>query len=136
MDWSFSTGDGPWAVVPFNAVDYTATAPMTWTVDQADVNSYAYSIRGKTIVLAVNVYNSSVGGTPSLELQVKLPLGLIVKRKVNGYCLIGENGSLEIGGAFVEAGNTSLRIRKVPNTNFSLSTNGTLVFASLTFEVE
>jgi hypothetical protein len=69
---------GEWTDVPYNAADFYASGSMTWTVEAGDLRGYRYMIVGKTLFIQFAIVGSSVGGTASTALMIKLPAGLVV----------------------------------------------------------
>jgi hypothetical protein len=73
-----TTPMGEWTVVAFNAADFTAIGAMTWTVASGDLNSYTYTLWGKTMLLAFKISTSTVGGVANSELRIAIPGGYVV----------------------------------------------------------
>ena len=66
----------PWITVPFNAGDFTASGSMTWTLASGNLIAFAYRLPNPNVMqVSLYIYNSTVGGTASGELYVKLPAG-------------------------------------------------------------
>ena len=136
VDWSFSTGDGPWAVVPYIASNFTASGSMTWAVEEGDVVTYAYSVRGKTITVAFTLKNYTIGGTPSQDLRLAIPLGLISKRHIDNPVFLIDNSVRQIGLAVVLADSTTIAIQKTDLSNWTPVTNNGFIAGQVTFEVQ
>lgn len=71
---------GSWIDVPYNAANFTATPGMTWTVDPADVVSFAYTLVGQTLSMVVHLITTTPGGTAGLELFIAIPGGFVPAR--------------------------------------------------------
>jgi hypothetical protein len=129
---------GAWTTVSHTAGDFTGSGSMTWTVDAGDLDHFAYTIMGKTMVLALNVITSSVGGTPATLLLVKIPGGY--KAKAGQKCAYesNDNGTRQIGTAFTAAASALISLRVTANTStaWAAATNTTDVSFTCTFEIE
>lgn len=67
---------GDWINVAFNAADFTGNGSMVWAVDPGDVSLNKYWLKEKSLHWAWVIQTSSVSGTPSANLLMKLPVGL------------------------------------------------------------
>ena len=124
-----------WTTPTFTSGDYTANNSMTWTVASGDVSTYAYKIRGKTMTVAFRILTSTVGGTPSTQLQIAIPASKTATKAMLNPCYISDNGTDAIGYARVEAAGTLILIQLVDASNFTASTNQTNVIGEITFEI-
>jgi hypothetical protein len=123
----------------YNAGDFTGFLSMTWTVDAGDVFGYSYYLKGRQLTVAINIANSTVGGTPSQSLLVAVPGGFTSAAHVvsvgtgrdNGAALETIQLTAQGGGASVIQCN-----RGFNGTFWSASTNQTSVDAQITFEVQ
>ena len=141
--WRLRTHEqGAWITPTFNAAEYAALAPMTWTVDAADVSAFGYRLSGKTLRVSFNVNFTTVGGTLTGQLWRTIPGGFVASRitwgvymKLEGAtpwavcsCLVAPsvNSGLSIG-FFSDLG---------AGANWSAQTNLTGIRVSLEFEVQ
>jgi hypothetical protein len=131
-----TTNDGVWIVPAFQATDFTAKGTMTWTVERGDVTTWAYTRIGNTVIASFVLGNTSVGGTPTEQLQIILPPSVLIARNAAALIRIVEVGVGNVAGwAGVSPGQNYIALLKLDNSNFQLSTNGTHVYGQITFEV-
>jgi hypothetical protein len=124
-----------WTTPSFSAGDYTASESMTWTVASGDVTTSAYSITGKRMTWAFQIDTTTVGGTPSNELRIAIPGSKTATKTMSNAVQLLDNNTYVSGFCFVLAGETTLRIRRSDNANFTASTNLTYVNGQITFEI-
>ena len=67
---------GEWVAVPYAAGDFTSDG-AAWTVEAADVTALRYTLIGKTMFLAFNLYATSLGAGTTTELRIKIPGGFL-----------------------------------------------------------
>lgn len=122
----------------FAAGDFTASGSMTWTVAEADVVTYAYCIAGKRMRVIFTLNTTSVGGTPSNTLKIKVPGGYTVAKTANTPCWIYDNSASvrAIGNAQTSASGTTIDITKGDLSNFTASSDLTYVWGEIEFEVQ
>jgi hypothetical protein len=108
---------------------------MTWTVAAGDVTTYAYIIEGKKMTVAFNIKTSTVGGTPSTQLLLKIPASKTATKAMETLAIVVDNGTTSVGQCFVTAGGTNIGIAHLPLANLSASTDNTLVQGIITFEI-
>jgi hypothetical protein len=128
---------GAWVTPAFNAGDFTASGSQTWTVIAGNVTTYGYTLVGKTMTVAFNIASTSVGGTPSTELRIKVPTGATVAKTILVPIRIVDNGAAAVVGiAQVSASGTFISCYKdlSQTANWSASTN-TGVAGEITFEI-
>ena len=75
---------GGWATPVFNAADYYAAAPGTWTVDAGDVQTCAYYLSGRSLSVQLQLVNVDMAGVAA---------GAPVARRVPGGFTVTEPGS-------------------------------------------
>jgi hypothetical protein len=132
-------GGGPWIVPPFSAANFTAAPGMAWTVEAADVTSYAYILQGKTLTVRWYIDSTSVSGTPATQLRITIPGGLIAKEYSAQLYIAIDNGAPQVPAyCFVAAGGTLINC--YPNVaasgNWTPATNATAMRGTFTFEVQ
>lgn len=126
---------GTWTTPTFSAGDYTANGSMTWTVAEGDVTSFAYVIQGKVMTVVFTLATTTVGGTPNTQLHIAIPASKTATKRVINPVLISDNGTQVIGWADVAASGTKINIQLLAGANFAASTNATLVYGQITFEI-
>jgi hypothetical protein len=125
-----------WITPAFNAANFTGKGSMTWTVESGDVVTYAYIINGKTMTVAFEVVESTVGGTPDDTLQIAIPASKVAaKQMASAINRVLDNNVLTVAIAQVNAAGTVIRLLRNNFANWSASTNLTTVQGQLTFEI-
>jgi hypothetical protein len=76
--YSYGNAIGQWIAVAYSAGLFTSSG-AAWTVESADMLTFAYTIIGKTMIVALEISNSSVAAAIS-ELRVAIPAGVVVSR--------------------------------------------------------
>lgn len=132
------TGDAEigqaWTTPAFNAGDFTASESMTWTVEEGDVLSFAYNILGKVMICAFRLATTTVGGTLSDALLIKIPAGKTATKIMENHLsrLVDNNVKTE---GFCYTNGTNICIARSDQANFAASTNLTTVIGQITFEI-
>lgn len=122
--------------VTFSAGDFTGNGSMTVTLQSGDVDTFTYVQWGKTVFINVALSTITIGGTPSTIVQVAIPGGFTVTKKVVTIGLSGDNGTYQATWVDVQASGTVIRFFKDPAGNaWSASTNNSGVYAMIEFEV-
>jgi len=119
--------------------EFTTPAPATWqwTVAVADIIAYAYSLVGKTMTLSFWLNTTTIAGTPSNTLLIKVPASkTIVGYSVNP-CVCYNNSVAKAGIVAAEAGETYLKLYYDLTTapNWTAESNTTNAKGQITFEV-
>jgi hypothetical protein len=126
---------GAWTTPAFSAGNFTGSDSMTWTVASGDVGTYAYQIIGKTMVLAINLNATTVGGTPAVALRVTIPASKTATKGIVSGLLILDNLVRSIGIISIAAGQTYISFQKTDNAAWTASTDQTYVLGEITFEI-
>lgn len=125
-----------WATPTFAAGNFTGNNSMTWTVASADVVTLAYTVVGKQMTVSFNIQQTTVGGTPSTDLQIAIPLGLTSAKSMHNACFINDNlAGNAVGRVFVTVGGSTVNIAKIDGAAWSASTDNTYVFGEIIFEI-
>ncbi len=128
-------GIGTWNDVPFSAGNFTAGGSQTWTVGNADQETYAYMIVGNTMTIAFYLNSTSVGGTPDPELRIAIPGGFTSGRNMSTTGWAGDNGVVTTIRFSALAGFAYLNINRLDGANWTASTNNTGLFGEITFAI-
>ena len=88
---------GEWTSVAHSSGNFTAPLSMTWTVDSGDQYLYQYMILGKTMTVNVVLRNTSVGGTLTKALKIKIPASKIAAKSATALCWIKEHSGVSWG---------------------------------------
>lgn len=127
---------GQWTAPTFSAGDYTASGSMTWTVDSSDANVF-YLLLGKTRLVSFRLGTTTVGGTPSTNLYIKIPDGKTANRTASAPVYIIQQGPVfECGYAQVVNGDTTIKLTREQGGNWVSSTNNTYIFGQLWIEIQ
>ena len=125
-----------WTTPAFSAGNFTASGSMTWTVESADVLTYAYNIIGKQMTVAFVIGTSTVGGTLSNRLNIAIPASKVAtKRMETRLGQILDAGVASEGFCVVEASGTTIGIFLQTGGNFSAGTNNVWATGTITFEI-
>jgi hypothetical protein len=133
---SRSTAMGEWTAVAYSAGNFTAPGGMTWTVDSGDQITYAYSLVGKTMFLAVYLDTTSITCTCSPTVSVAIPGGFTAAKKIQSAALMFDNGVAKSAYNRVTAGGTTVEVGIDGSTNFTASTNNTYIRVFIMLEVQ
>jgi hypothetical protein len=76
--YSYGNPMGTWTPIAYSAGLFT-TSGAAWTVESGDMITFAYTIIGKTMIVALEISNSSIAATVG-ELRVPIPAGVTVAR--------------------------------------------------------
>ena len=126
---------GAWTTPAFAAGDFTASGSMTWTVEAGDVLTYAYNIIGKIMHVMFLINTSTVAGTPSSDLRIKIPEAKTATKSITVPCYVSDNGTISIGFCTILATGTVMTVNKIDLGNFAAATNTTSVRGQITFEI-
>lgn len=125
-----------WTTPAYSAGNFSAGGSMTWTVDSSDIGAYKYAILGKLMVVIFKFYSTSVAGTPSLDLILKIPAAKTASGTNNSVIFISDNGSFGTGMVEINPGETIIHFYKTAITNWTASTNNTSVLGQIVFDIQ
>jgi len=129
---------GAYINVTYASGDFTGNDSMTWTVDSGDLVVFSYQQRGNNLHIVVGVEASSVGGTPSSDLQIAFPAGFAPTYSGSSTLFdVGfgiDNGTLET--VRISAASTTINAIRIAGTNWAASTNTTRVYVNHMFTVQ
>lgn len=135
------TGDkanmGEWISPAFATSFWFAAPSMTWTVQRADVQTYAYTLIGNTLFIQFAMSNTSVGGTPNGELRMAIPGGFTAaKNTTASNQTINDTVATQTGTSEVIAGNTYVSFYLgLAHSAWDASTNNSGVSGQMFFEI-
>lgn len=126
---------GTWTTPSFDAADFTKDAG-TWTVAAGDVTTFAYLVIGKIMIVAFELRTTSVGGTASAVLQIKIP-GSKTSTKFMATALgaLYDNGVAAAGKCYVAAGDTIIYCTRLDGANLAAATDTTRIQGQIVFEI-
>jgi hypothetical protein len=123
----------PWTAVPFNAANFSARAPLTWTVGPAAVIRNRYTLSGKILFWSVYISwfsgGNVLGGAPGPVLNLTLPGGLVGQDQTVAitYCA-GVGGVAPLGGLKGGPNGAVLEVTRGDGGNFALTDVPGLIF--------
>ncbi len=113
-----------WVATPFNAAQFGAVAPMTWTVTAGQVTANWYLIVGRVLFWNLSIEASTVGGTPTSVLVATLPGAVVGAAKAWGQGRIYQAAAgWREADLVVNAGESVLRVSRADGT--TLTVDGT-----------
>lgn len=121
--------------VPFTPGHFTGFGAMTWTVDAADVTTWAYMLVGSTMTVWVDLRTTTIGGTPSAAVQIKIPDGWYAALTVTNPCRLSDNGTSATGYMQSTIKTNLILVFRTDLANFTASANLTTVEGTLSFPV-
>lgn len=124
--------------VPYNAGNFSANGSMTWVVEAGDQLVFTYQMLGPTTMLVnVDLSNTTVGGTPNLTLMIKIPNSKSATKFVTQVpAIVYDNGVSQLGTAYTLLSDpTWINITRLPVINWTASTNNTHIMFQIIIEV-
>jgi hypothetical protein len=139
-DWQLVDHDqGAFITPAYAAGDFTASGSMTWTVDSGDISTYAYKLDGRRLSVLFAIISTSVGGTLSNNLRIKVPGGFTNTKFVLSVSLnyvdAGSGGNTA-GFVRITVGGTNIECYKFNVGNWTSATNNTETYGEIFFEVD
>jgi len=128
--------ESDWIDVPFDASDFSAHAPLQWEVDAQNVDSFAYRIDGKTMMLSFKVNFSSLTGYPSNELFLRIPGGHRAARGTANTIWMNSLSGKEVGYATTHPGLDVIVLFRASELNFPIENKWFFVFGQMTLEIQ
>ena len=126
---------GEWTTPPFTADHFSGTGAMTWSVTAENLETYAFTLIGKTMTVSWAITGSAIAGRVDKALRVVIPGGYIPNHRVSVPIAVRCNGTHSIGVADVSANRPDIRIYPTADrfTNFSAGTAD--ICGQITFEI-
>lgn len=126
---------GEW-IAPFHVPgNFTGFGTMTWTVPVAAAQGVFYTLIGTTMLLTIDVRNTTIGGVATAAVQVKIPEGLYAVRACTGFIRLLDNGVAASGYIISAANSPLLSIFRVDGAAWTASAANTTVQGQLSFDV-
>lgn len=130
---------GAWIAPAYAAGDFTASGSMTWTVDAGDVEVYRYWLKGRSLVVNWVIVSSTVGGTLSTSLQIKVPGGFSVANQATNGMMYKDGAAAFAFAAAWASSATPTKIQLYTagfgSTNWAATTNNTFTYGEMVIEV-
>lgn len=126
---------GAFITPTYSAGDFT-TDVGTWTVEAADVQTYAYYLSGRQMTLALYIKQTTVASSPT-TLRIAAPAGHVIARQFTQIIEVLDNGVAVISAIDALAAATYLRaFATLAGPAWAASTNQTYVIGTVVFEVQ
>lgn len=102
---------GTWYAVPY------AAANFSWTVQEADQVTFAYTKMGQRVEIAVTLRTTASGA--AANGTITLPAGLVAARDMAAVVEVNDNGTTMAGRAKVTAGGTVITVTRIDGAAFT-----------------
>lgn len=138
LTFAASEAHAQWRSVPFDSGNFSAESPMTWTVEEADQQTFKYVVNDRTMSVAVILNQTTVGGTASQRLHIKIPGGYKAgSAMISPAFLRKDSGSpfVEVVYALTFPDSDKIELFRPSTSVHQLSTNATYVYFTITFDV-
>jgi hypothetical protein len=129
---------GAWITPAYAAGNFTGTGSMTWTVDAGDVAVFSYRLSGRKLDVLLNLQTTSVGGTPSSQLQAAIPGGFTAAVAITNLPYTRNDNGVGNGFAIYQVSLNGALIRFFTDfggSNWTAATNTTYIYAFLSIPV-
>jgi len=133
---SASVPDGIWIDVPYDPASFGAKAPMQWRVGEKSVVTYAYVVEHRTMTLTFKIEHSTLAGTPSNELFLRIPGGYLPNAGSANPIWICSRSGKECGYATVHRGLDVVVLYRATEEWFPIEPGEFFVFGQLMFEMQ
>jgi hypothetical protein len=117
-----------WQDVPFAAANFSAVAPMIWTVGAAAIQKNRYAVVGKLLFWSIYISwfsgSNVLTGSPSAGLKLTLPGGYLMagnQKNLVAYAQGIAGVPVAAGLTVDDIGGTALQVGKSAGGNFALS---------------
>ena len=127
---------GEWTTPAFAADHFAGSGAMTWTVKPENIETYAYTIVGKTMTVSWAITDSAIAGRVDKTLQVAIPGGFTPNHHVRVPTGVLSNGVHGIGIAEVNANRPQIYIYLTPDRLTNFSAGAADVYGQITFETK
>jgi hypothetical protein len=112
-----------WTPRVYNAANYFASGAMTWTVEAGDQTD-RYRRFEKSLIYQFQIDGASISGTPSTDLRILLPLGLLSAAAYGEPFYFIEGVKHQVGLVTLAAGSPHLRLLRGAAGGFETWTPG------------
>lgn len=125
-----------WVRPAFNAASYTTNGAGGWTVQNADVEFYGYTLLNRTMTVSFSIVATSVIAAVGNELRIAIPNGKIASQPMANPVYLFDAGAAANGFATVVQGATYITVKRLNAANFTASVNATEIRGQITFMVD
>jgi hypothetical protein len=130
---------GEWIVAPFDPANFTAYGAMNWIVSSGDQAQFVYTLIGKTMVMSFTIGPTTLTGTPSTLLYIKIPggyLGAYSLLTMATYVRDLDRSILRPAYAVTSPAGDRVGIARADELPYDLGTNHLWVYGTMTFPVQ
>lgn len=127
---------GEWIPAPLAAGSFTGSGAMTWTVAPENIETYAYTVIGKTMTVSWFIAGSAVGGRTDEALQIAIPGGFLPNRRVRVPAGVVSNGANVACIAEVSTNQSWIRIFMTADGQSTYRAGPADVYGQITFEIK
>jgi hypothetical protein len=127
---------GTWTEVAHDGANFTQSGAGTWVVEAGDQKTFAYQARGKSVLIAFDIWTSTTTAVMGNQLRIAIPGGYTAKRIVSTPIRVTDNGTPAIGYAQVEAAGTAINCYLVAGGNWAVGANNVAVQGQIEIEIE
>ena len=127
---------GEWTTPPFAADQFAGSSAMTWTVKPDNIETYAYTVVGKTMTVSWVITGSVIAGRVDKALQVAIPGGFTPNHHVRVPTGVLSSGVHGIGIAEVNASRPRIYIYLTPDRLTNFNAGRADVYGQIMFEIK
>jgi Pectate lyase superfamily protein len=126
---------GEWVSPAFSSERFYGSGGMRWTVRPGDVQTFAYTLVGKTMTLSWLISGSQLSGPADRLLHIAVPDGYIPNQRVKVPVIISSAGQSLSGCAEVNPERAEVRLAANAEATASFAAGALEVSGQIVFEV-
>jgi hypothetical protein len=126
---------GEWTHPPFSSDTFSASGSMIWIVRRENVETFAYTIIGKTMIVSWRIAGSSIAGRSDCALRLALPEGCKPSRNLRVPVSVATGGQSRIGIAEVRQNESQVHIYPTPDREASYAAGPVELDGQISFEI-
>ena len=126
---------GEWTTPPFAAEHFSGSGGMAWSVGPGNLETYAYTVVGKTMTVSWSIAASTITGRVDKSLRLAIPDGYVPGHRVRVPTGLGSNGVHSIGVAEVSANTPVIYIYPTADRVTNFNAGPADLYGQITFEI-
>jgi hypothetical protein len=126
---------GEWVSPAFSPERFAGSGALRWTVRADDVQTFAYTLIGKTMTLSFFLSGSQLNGSPDKLLRIGIPEGLAANQRVRVPVLMRIGAQTLAGCAEVNPGHAEVRLTASADGSASFATGALELCGQIAFEI-
>jgi hypothetical protein len=126
---------GEWMTPAFSPDRFAAGGGLRWTVRAGDVQTFAYTLIGKTMTLSFFLSGTQLSGSPDKQLRIGIPEGLASNQRLRVPVLMSIGPQALAGCAEVNPGHTEVRLSANAAGSANFATGALDVSGQIAFEI-